>query len=76
MRVWVDHHLCIGNGICADICPEVFQVAGGIAYVLGPDGARLASGVDGSADVSGELVDAVIEAAEECPAECIYLDVG
>jgi ferredoxin len=74
MRVWIDQDLCVGNGICEEICPEVFQLTdGAIAYVR--DGDRLLpTGQDGIAYVPRELEQSVIDAAEECPAECIYLD--
>jgi ferredoxin len=74
MRVWIDQDLCVGNGICEEICPEVFQLTdGAIAYVR--DGARLlAKGQDGIANVPREFEQSVVDAAEECPAECIYLD--
>ena len=40
MRVWIDQKACIGNGVCEDVCPEVFMlVDGDIAYVR--DGDRL-----------------------------------
>jgi ferredoxin len=74
MRVWIDQDLCVGNGICEELCPEVFQLTdGAIAYVR--DGDRLLpKGQDGVAHVPREFEQSVIDAAEECPAECIYLD--
>ena len=73
MRVWIDQRACVGNGICAEICPEVFEFDGAIAYVR--DGERLLpDGPDGSLTVAGELEHAVLDAADECPAACIYLD--
>jgi ferredoxin len=26
MRVWIDQHLCIGDGLCTDHCREVFML--------------------------------------------------
>ena len=74
MRVWIDQKACVGNGICAEICPEVFVLADNdIAYVR--DGDRLLpEGEAGVLSVPDQLVDAVIEAAEECPAACIYVE--
>jgi ferredoxin len=35
MKAVVDRELCIGCGLCEEICPEVFRMAeDGIAYVL------------------------------------------
>jgi ferredoxin len=76
MRVWVDQDACVGNGICEEICPEVFVlVDGGIAYVR--DGGRaLPGGPDGARSVPPSLEASVLEAAEECPAACIYVEDG
>jgi ferredoxin len=74
MRVWVDQDLCVGNGICEELCPDVFRlVDGGVAYVR--DGDRLlAAGRDGVREVPAEFEALVVEAAEECPAECIFVE--
>ena len=86
MKVWIDQDRCTGDGICAEICPDIFEMHDdGLAYVkeagwpsmCGPEGAdepvyRMAAG---TAVVTDELVDAVIESAEECPGECIFIDV-
>ncbi|HTL87661.1 MAG TPA: ferredoxin [Acidimicrobiia bacterium] len=73
MRVWIDQDLCVGNGICEELCPEVFQLNGAIAYVR--DGERLLpKGQDGIANVPAGHEESVIDAAEECPVECIYLE--
>jgi ferredoxin len=74
MRVWIDQPACVGNGICAEICPEVFELSDGdIAFVR--DGARLLPpGPAGALVVPSGFEAAVLEAADECPAGCIYLD--
>ena len=34
MKVWIDQDLCTGDGLCAEICPEVFIMRDdGLAYV-------------------------------------------
>ena len=34
MKVWIDQDLCTGDGICEEICPEVFTLLDdGLAYV-------------------------------------------
>ncbi|MCE5277108.1 MAG: ferredoxin [Planctomycetaceae bacterium] len=53
---------CTGCGVCADICPEVFE--------LGDDG--LATVISEPSDE--DVVATCIEAAETCPAEAIQLD--
>jgi ferredoxin len=89
LMVWIDQDLCTGDGICEEIAPDVFVGREDGLWVVkeesshfgqtivfdgedgdghGPDGAR------GVARVPDELVDAVVEAAEECPGECIMIE--
>ena len=87
MKVWIDQDLCTGDGICAEICPDIFEMhSDGLAYVkevhwkslIGPDGGKGEPALkmaEGTADVSEELLEAVIESAEECPGECIFIEV-
>jgi ferredoxin len=74
MRVWIDQKACVGNGVCAEICPEAFVLADGdIAFVL--DGDRvLPEGEAGNLTVPAHLEASVVDAAEECPAGCIYVE--
>ena len=76
MRVWIDQDLCTGDGLCEEICPQVFTLlSDGLAYVK--EGDRVLSDPGGSAQmahVPSELEDAVREAAEECPGECIFIE--
>ncbi len=89
LMVWIDQDLCTGDGICEEIAPAVFTARDDGLWVVkeeaeyfgktivfdgaegdghGPDGAR------GVARVPDELIDDVIEAAEECPGECIMIE--
>ena len=85
LRVWIDQDLCTGDGICVEICPSlVGRSDDGLADVKETGGSRI-GGPDGGADPAlkggdgtaavhdGELADD-IEAAEECPGECIFFD--
>ena len=81
MRVWIDQDLCTGDGLCAEIAPDVFiMLEDGIAYVQ-EDGKVYSKrrgnpeGAEGTAAVPGKLLEDVITAAEECPGECIFLEV-
>ena len=86
MKVWIDQDLCTGDGICVEICPPLFDMhSDGLAYVKEADWPTL-FGLDGSsepvyqmaegmAEVTQELLEATIEAAEECPGECIFIEV-
>lgn len=76
MKVWIDQDLCTGDGLCEEIAPAVFTLLDdGLAYVK--DGDQVLSEPGGSASqakVPTELEDAVVEAAEECPGECIFVE--
>lgn len=88
MKVWIDERECMGAGTCEQIVPEVFVAKGdGLWAVREPashfevetvfdGGTEPGHGPDGeagSARVPQGLHDAVAEAIEECPAECIYV---
>jgi ferredoxin len=76
MRVWIEQHECVGNGICAEVCPEVFWLDDGdIAYVLDGDKV-LGKGRAGILDVPYDLEGRLIEAADECPAACISIEAS
>jgi len=79
MKVWIDQDLCTGDGLCAEICPEVFVMENdGLAYVKEEDKVFYAKydnelGAEGQALVPLGKEDLVTEAAEECPGECIFI---
>lgn len=61
MKATVDHDLCIGCGICASMCPEVFEMGDdGLAYVI--------------AEVTSELEAGAQEAAAACPTDAITVE--
>lgn len=86
MKVWIDQDLCTGDGICAEICPDVFMMhSDGLAYVKEFDWKTLygAEGkgndpaykmAEGMAEVPDNLLEATIESAEVCPGECIFIE--
>ncbi len=57
-KIKVDEELCTGCGICADICPEVFEMQDDLSVVK-------------TSEASGEIADKVKEAQESCPTEAI-----
>jgi ferredoxin len=69
----VDQDLCTGDGLCVQYAPEVFEFdVDGLAYVKDRAGELLQSpGV--RADVPARLRLEVIDAAKECPGECIHV---
>ncbi len=76
MKVWIDQDLCTGDGLCEEIAPDVFTLLDdGLAYVK--EGAKVFSnpgGAEGLANFPESRLDAVVESAEECPGECIYIE--
>ena len=80
MKVWIDQDLCTGDGLCEEIAPDVFVLLDdGLAYVR--EGEKIyaasAGNPEGSAGLAGfaeDQLDAVVEAAEECPGECIFIE--
>ena len=89
LMVWIDQDLCTGDGICEEIAPDVFEARPDGLWVVkeaathfgtrivfddlegeghGPEGSR------GVARVPDSQIEDVIEAAEECPGECIMIE--
>jgi ferredoxin len=77
MKVWIDQDLCTGDGLCEEIAPDVFTLLDdGLAYVKEGDKVfEKPGGAEGLAAVPGGMEEAVIESAEECPGECIFIEV-
>jgi len=86
MKVWIDQDLCTGDGLCEEIAPAVFFAQDdGLFYVKESaenygaekrfDGKSNPGGAVGVARVPDSLLESVIEAAEECPGECIFIEL-
>jgi ferredoxin len=77
MRVWIDQDLCTGDGLCTDHAPEVFTLLeDGIAYVK--QHGRALNDPGGSASlavVPATLGQSTVNAAEDCPGECIFIEL-
>jgi ferredoxin len=88
-RVWIDADACMGAGTCAQIAPAVFHSRGDGTWVVKEEVAHFGAtivfdglsgeghgpgGFAGQARVPATLLDLVIEAAEECPGECIFVE--
>jgi ferredoxin len=80
----------MGAGTCAQIVPEVFEARRDGTFAVKEDAAYFEAavvfdglpgeghgpdGFQGQARVPDHLVDLVVEAAEECPAECVFIEL-
>ena len=73
LRVWIDQDLCTGDGLCVQYAPEVFEFdVDGLAYVKDGDG-ELQVDPGRRVDVPAHLRLDVIDAAKECPGDCIHV---
>lgn len=87
--VWIDPSECMGAGTCEQAVPEVFverrdgtwavqesaQYFGTTTVFDGQTGdGHGPEGVSGRARVPEHLLEFVVDAAEECPGECIFLE--
>ncbi len=61
MKVKIDPELCNGDEVCVQLCPDVFEMEEDKAIVK-------------MEDIPDDLVDAVREAADSCPAEAIIIE--
>ncbi len=61
MKVRVDEELCVGDGTCVDVCPEIFEMQGDVAVVK-------------MAEVPEAIEDSCREAADSCPVEAIIIE--
>jgi ferredoxin len=77
MRVWIDQDLCTGDGLCTDHAPAVFTLLeDGIAYVK--EAGRVLNDPGGAASlarVPASLEIDVVAAADDCPGECIFVEL-
>jgi ferredoxin len=73
LQVWVDQDLCTGDGLCVQYAPEVFEFdVDGLAYVKDASG-ELQMAKNAQVSVPSHLRLEVLDAAKECPGECIHL---
>ena len=60
MKVSINKEDCVGCGLCVDDCPDVFEMSEDVAVVK-------------VEEVPENLVNAVKEAAENCPVDVIII---
>jgi ferredoxin len=89
LMVWIDQDLCTGDGICSEICPDVFVGRDDGLWVVKEEASHFGTtivfdGADGPghgpdsgrgvARIPDSLIDLAVDAAEECPGECIMIE--
>jgi ferredoxin len=58
----IDEDMCIGDGVCEDLCPDVFQIGDdGLSHVINDDPGE-------------ELYGCVRDAEAACPVSCITVE--
>jgi ferredoxin len=60
MKVVIDDDVCTGCGLCAETCPEVFELTNDAASVIG-------------SEVPEDSMDNCRQAVEDCPVEAITI---
>lgn len=74
LLVRVDQDLCTGDGLCVQLAPAVFEFdVDGLAYVKGADG-ELLTEPGARVAVPHRCVKDVVESAEGCPGDCIFVE--
>ena len=73
LLVRVDQDLCTGDGLCVQLAPQVFEFdVDGLAYVKDEAG-ELLTEHGAQRAVPHKCVKDVIESAEGCPGDCIFV---
>lgn len=62
MKAHVDKDICIGCGLCPDICPEIFS--------MDDDGLAIAKDIE----IPEDIVDSAKDAESQCPVEAISVE--
>lgn len=79
-KVWIDQDLCTADGLCIEICPEIFEWGDAkqghdpyLAYVQ-KDGTQYA--MTDAVEIPDDLLEAAVDSAEDCPGECIFIEAA
>jgi ferredoxin len=71
--VRIDQDKCTGDGLCVQYAPALFEFdVDGLAYVKDSAG-ELRTEPGAAVTIPPLLLDAAVDAADECPGNCIYV---
>lgn len=84
--IWIDTDECMGAGTCEQVAPELFAARRDGTWAVKEDerffgrtvvfdGVDAPEGSAGRARLPEQLIDSAFDAAEDCPAECIFVEV-
>lgn len=76
MKVWIDQELCTADGLCEDLCPEMFVLGDDALAYVKEDGVVRDNpgGRDCIVAVPEEFEETVRDAADQCAGECILIE--
>jgi ferredoxin len=74
LRVVIEPHLCTADGVCAELCPELFEIRQDGIAIVRRSAAEFVTGTTIAAIVraSADTLARAREAALACPGECIH----
>jgi ferredoxin len=73
MKVSIEQDYCTGDGLCADLCPDVFAMNDeGLAHVKEAGGL---AGTGQRVEVDQAMEEGVLDAQAQCAGECIYVSM-
>ena len=61
MKAIVDQEACIGCRLCAEVCPEVFEMADDIAKVIVPE-------------IPADALERAKDSSDSCPVDAISIE--
>jgi ferredoxin len=71
MRVWIEEEFCTGDGLCEELCAEMFEMGDdGLAHVKGCGASGDSS--ESAVTVREGLEESVLDAEAQCAGECLH----
>lgn len=78
MKIWIEPTECMGAGTCEQIAPDAFAETPDGTWTVKEDavyfGTTTVMEARHLARVPDAIADVVLDAIEQCPAECIFVE--